>query len=102
MPRFGKDLDSFFSEQGKKLSLNSVVRLGIKVLDILEMVHNSGYIYGDLKLDNILAGHGENLPTGSVDNSFSNISLNLIDFGFATKFVDNAGQHLPEKNIELF
>lgn len=36
----------------------SVIHLGMKVIDILETVHNSGYIYGDLKLDNILVGNG--------------------------------------------
>ena len=31
-----------------------IADLGIKILDILKSVHDSGYIYGDLKLDNIL------------------------------------------------
>jgi serine/threonine protein kinase len=101
MPRFGKDIETYFTEQDKKFSLSTIVRLGIKMIDILEMVHKSGYIYGDLKLDNILAGFGENLPEVS-DNAFSNVSLNLIDFGFATKYVDQKGSHLPEKHNELF
>jgi serine/threonine protein kinase len=66
------------------------------------MVHKSGYIYGDLKLDNILAGCGETIPDGPTDNAFSNVSLNLIDFGFATKYLDSKGSHLPDKHIELF
>jgi serine/threonine protein kinase len=102
MPKYGKDIDSYFHEQGKKFSLNSIVRLGIKSLDILEQVHNSGYIYGDLKLDNILVGQDETLPSGPSDNAFSNISLNLIDFGFATKFVDKESNHLPERHIDMF
>lgn len=72
------------------------------MIDILEMVHKSGYIYGDLKLDNILAGFGDSLPDGPSDNAFSNVSLNLIDFGFATKYLNKEGSHLPEKHIELF
>lgn len=102
MPRYGKDIESFFSDHDKKLSLSSIVRLGIRMIDILEMVHKSGYIYGDLKLDNILAGFGDNLPDSPSDNAFSNVSLNLIDFGFATKYLDKEGSHLPEKHIELF
>ena len=62
MPRFGEDIESYFQEQDKKFSLSTIVRLGIKMIDILEMVHKSGYIYGDLKLDNILTGFGEVLP----------------------------------------
>jgi serine/threonine protein kinase len=102
MPKYGKDIDSYFHEQGKRFSLQSIVRLGIKVLDVLEQVHNSGYVYGDLKLDNILVGHGETLPNADAENAFANVSLNLIDFGFATKFVDRDGNHLPERHIDMF
>lgn len=70
MPRFGKDIEQYFQSQNKKLSLMSVIHLGIKIIDILEMVHNSGYIYGDLKLDNILVGHGDTLPNASAENAF--------------------------------
>ena len=102
MPRFGKDIDSYFTEQDKKFSLSTIVRLGIKMIDILEMVHKSGYIYGDLKLDNILAGFEDILPDEASGNAFSNVSLNLIDFGFATKYIDQSGNHLPETHNELF
>ena len=66
------------------------------------MVHNSGYIYGDLKLDNILAGYGEDMPNSSVENVFSKTNLHLIDFGFAAKYVDKNLNHLPERHVELF
>lgn len=42
----------------KDLSTKSVVHLGMEVLKILEKVHASGYVYGDLKLDNVLIGDG--------------------------------------------
>lgn len=88
MPKYGKDMETYFTEQGKRLSLSSILRLGIKMIDVLEQVHQSGYIYCDLKLDNILAGDGSNLPDKADGNAFSNVSLNLIDFGFATKYID--------------
>ena len=107
MPKYGKDIEQYFQFQKKKLSLQSIIALGIKVIDMLEMVHNSGYIYGDLKLDNILIGDGQTLPkdTGNgikSDNCFQNVSLNLIDFGFATKFLDKQGNHNPETHMDLF
>ena len=54
MPRYGKDIEQYFKKSGKKLPVKAVVDLGIKVLEILEMVHNAQYLYGDLKLDNLL------------------------------------------------
>jgi serine/threonine protein kinase len=72
------------------------------MVDILEKVHESGYVYGDLKLDNIMIGQRDNLPSSSCDDAFQGVSLNLIDFGFATKFLDKNGCHLQPKKVEMF
>ena len=55
------------------------------ILDQLKQVHDSGYVYNDLKSDNLLL----NFNCKDLD------LINLIDFGFATKFEDKDGQHLP-------
>ena len=65
------------------------------------MVHKSGYIFGDLKLDNILVGENDSLPHGT-ENVFEDISLNLIDFGFARRYMDKDGKHLEEAHSDLF
>jgi len=39
------------------ISKTSAYSLGYELLTILEKVHSSGYIYNDLKPDNILIGH---------------------------------------------
>jgi serine/threonine protein kinase len=69
----------------------------METLKILEKVHQSGYIYGDLKLDNILVGEGQTLPnqfTNPELDVFEKVSLHLIDFGFATRYVDRiTGEH---------
>jgi serine/threonine protein kinase len=58
MPKLGIDVDQYFNSMRKSLSAKSIIHLGMKVLKILEKVHSSGYVYGDLKLDNILIGEG--------------------------------------------
>lgn len=62
MPRFGLNLEQYFDQQNRTLSKASVYGLGIKVLSILEQIHSSGYIYNDLKLDNLLIGNYDELP----------------------------------------
>lgn len=56
MPRYGKNLDTYFEAVGKNFSKASIYHLGLTVLEILEQIHASGYVYNDLKLDNLLIG----------------------------------------------
>ena len=57
------------------------------MLEIFEKMHYSGYTYNDLKLDNIMIG--------DQFNSIESLKqIRLIDFGFATKYRDEAGNHL--------
>lgn len=70
------------------------------MLSTLEATHNAGYIYNDLKLDNLMIGFGQKL---SQDNSiFSDCSLHLVDFGFATKYLDSKGKHIKEGKVNVF
>jgi serine/threonine protein kinase len=53
------------------------------------MIHNAGYTYNDMKLDNILVG----------DHTMNNETLHkirLIDFGFANRYIDKSGVHIEE------
>ena len=67
--RYGKNLDYCLQSRNYLISRESVFNLGLQILCILEQIHNSGYIYNDLKLDNILLGFGQKLPA---DCSFGN------------------------------
>ena len=58
MPKYGENLDNYYLSQGKRLSMKSILHLGMNLIKILEKVHQSGFVYGDLKLDNILFGNG--------------------------------------------
>ena len=62
MPRYGHSLNEILASRDKQLSSLSVYSLGIKLLDILELIHNSGLVYNDLKPDNILIGPNDKIP----------------------------------------
>ena len=66
--------------------------MGISLLNSLEMIHNSGYIYNDLKLDNCVVGD----TTELFDSSENLDDLHIIDFGLAKKYVDHRDVHLEE------
>jgi serine/threonine protein kinase len=65
MPRYGKNLETYFEEMGTKLSKASVLDLGLAILQMFESIHASGYIFNDLKPDNLLVGF-QNLMSETV------------------------------------
>ena len=97
MPRLGGNLADYFESQGCMLSRLSVLDLGLQLLYIFEKIHNSGYVFNDLKLDNIMVGYKQQIPSyqpaqnGKAPKSvFAECNLSIIDFGFVTSyFADN-------------
>ncbi len=71
---------------------------------MLESVHAAGYIYNDLKLDNIMVGFKNKLPKEhNEENALADASLHLVDFGFATRYIDKlTGLHIQKDEVETF
>lgn len=90
MPRFGRNLETYFESQKRVLHKSSIYHLGLACLDLLEQIHQAGYIYNDLKLDNLMVDYKQHLPSKSSTNknAFANATINIVDFGFATKYVE--------------
>ena len=87
MPRYGISLQDILVENGKYLSDAGILHLGLSLLNILEVIHESGQVYNDLKPDNILIGLNQKVPNLGKkfeENIFKNIDFHLIDFGFAS------------------
>lgn len=64
------------------------MRIGLDLVDTLRDVHAAGYVYNDLKPDNILIGDASG-------TSSSQHKLRLIDFGFAARFRRKDGTRKP-------
>ena len=84
----------------------SIFHLGIKLIDILQLIHHSGYVFNDLKPDNILIGFGQVLPhprNVTYKNIFSQVNINLIDFGLVTRWSDPiSGKHCKLEKLDYF
>lgn len=91
MPRFGMKLEKLYFKRKNNFSRESIYALGIQLINMLQKVHEAGYIYNDLKLDNLLLDYGVDCDSylrKTDDNIFMSHSVNLIDFGFATRYID--------------
>lgn len=78
------------------MSLASVYQLALSLVNSLELIHNSGLVYNDLKPDNILIGLKNQLPKSETQkNIFEDASMHLVDFGLATRWAESkTGAHI--------
>jgi serine/threonine protein kinase len=95
MPRYGYNLDLYCGKLEYKLSNESILDIGKAVLFTLEATHKAGYVYNDLKLDNLMVGYGQKVSKNSTNNSmFRDCTIHLVDFGYASKYLENEGTHI--------
>lgn len=62
IPRYGHNLDTFFTKQNQHLNRQSILDLGLRIISMLQRCHEAGLVYNDLKLDNILFGYNTKFP----------------------------------------
>ena len=54
---FGPTISNYFNILSKQyLNMISICDIGLKVLDLLEIVHGAGYTHNDISLDKITLG----------------------------------------------
>ncbi|XP_065104816.1 serine/threonine-protein kinase VRK1 [Paramisgurnus dabryanus] len=74
MDRFGTDLQKKFEGNGKKFPRKLVLQLGLRLLDILEYIHEHEYVHADVKASNLLL-------------SYTNPNqVYLVDYGLAYRY----------------
>ena len=86
MSRLGSSIQYVMDRlPGKKLQMDSVLAVGMRLLCHLEVIHEKGMLHRDIKPQNVMLGR---------DNDRD---VYLIDFGLSKKYV-NASKHIPYKD----
>ncbi|KAM8780971.1 serine/threonine-protein kinase VRK1 isoform 4-T4 [Rhynchonycteris naso] len=74
MDRFGSDLQKIYEANAKRFSRKTVLQLSLRILDILEYIHEHEYVHGDIKASNLL------LSCKNPDQVY------LVDYGLAYRY----------------
>ncbi|KAB0397435.1 hypothetical protein E2I00_011168 [Balaenoptera physalus] len=74
MDRFGSDLQKIYEANAKRFSRKTVLQLSLRILDILEYIHEHEYVHGDIKASNLL------LSYKNPDQVY------LVDYGLAYRY----------------
>ncbi|KAM7404117.1 hypothetical protein PAMA_004508 [Pampus argenteus] len=72
--RLGTDLQKKFEECEKRFPRKLVLQLGLRLLDILEYIHNHEYVHADIKASNLMLSHSD--PN----------QVYLVDYGLAYRY----------------
>lgn len=59
MQRFGTDIQKLFDAAKRRFPLNTVINLGLRIIDVLEYIHDKQYVHADIKGSNLLLGFGK-------------------------------------------
>lgn len=79
MTCLGKNMESMARKCGGVLSMGTVLKVGIQVLNRIESFHQTRFIHRDIKPDNFVLGTGNQVSV-----------VHLIDFGLSKYFVVSA------------
>uniref|UniRef100_A0A8C5IKX7 Serine/threonine-protein kinase VRK1 n=1 Tax=Junco hyemalis TaxID=40217 RepID=A0A8C5IKX7_JUNHY len=86
MDRFGRDLQKMYEENAKQFPHKTVLQLGLRVLDILEYVHEHEYVHADIKASNLLL-------------SYKNPNqVYLVDYGLAHRYCPEGVHKVYKEN----
>ena len=83
MELLSKSLDAIFIEYNKQFAINTVITLGYNMVDLLQKIHNAGFIHRDIKPNNFMIGQ-------------KGTDLYIMDFGLSKCYLQDNG-HIPLK-----
>ncbi|XP_054584533.1 serine/threonine-protein kinase VRK2 isoform X5 [Eptesicus fuscus] len=85
MERLGTDLQKI-SDQNGTFRKSVVLQLGVRMLDVLEYIHENEYVHGDIKAANLLLGYK------NPDRVY------LADYGLAYRYCPNGNHKQYQEN----
>ena len=92
MERLGATLDQRLEQEGGRLPPALLSKVGLDLLQCFEALHRHGYVFVDVKPENVMLGRWD----ADADRLVSPDRATLIDFGIAAQWRNHKGEHVEE------
>jgi serine/threonine protein kinase len=86
MELLGPSLENKYDANDRKISVPTLLNLGLRMIEIIELFHSKGFIHRDIKPNNFLLNHKK--PYNK---------LYLMDFGLSKSYLKSDGTHIDIK-----
>ena len=96
--QLGQTLESHLFARDEAFTPACCYKIGLQLLDQIKLIHETGYTFNDIKLDNILVGY----PTSLSDHKEFLHKIKIIDFGLAIKYINEDGNHIEASKERFF
>ena len=88
-PQYEMDMTEYLKDQRPLQKCQTVVEIATQLLTSFRLTHKAGYVYNDLKPENIMISLESGIP-----------KVTLIDFGLATRFkLKGSCNHINENEM---
>ena len=99
LKRYGDTLEKYLFKRNEPFSLPCAIKIGLRLVEQIRYIHDAGYTYNDLKLDNILVGECRDEP----NYKYTLHRIRIIDFGLVKRYLDPvSGQHIKKRKERYF
>lgn len=96
--QLGDTLESHLFARDEAFTPGCCYKIGLQLLEQIKLIHESGFTFNDIKLDNILVGY----PKTFENHKDYQHKIRMIDFGLAQKYMDAEGNHIPAIRERFF